>query len=265
VVVTMTNYSDFRDYPATADKLRAIKTELSTARAVVFDLRPTVRPSEEEQGLVSFGFDFSGFTGALTASPLELPSERRRMHVGYVPQDGSTSGDYSSGFYLQGHPAIKPESGGRNISVVFLVGPDSDLPEVALGLQASGRGAIVMEGPANAEDAVSIQTVELPDHIRAQIRLGEMVYANGTGGFKANLAVPASSENGERNPAFQAAMQLAKTGRFSPPSRARLAGNATANRDKTYADILSEVATHGQMALSPQDGDSHRRARSKPS
>ena len=80
-----------------------------------------------------------------------MPGERQRMHVGYAPQDGTTSGGYSSGFYLQGRPGIKPESVAKDIPVVFLVAPHSDLPEVALGLQASGKGAIVAEGTFSEE------------------------------------------------------------------------------------------------------------------
>jgi len=71
------------------------------------------------------------------------------MHLGFAPQDGTTSGRYSSGFYLQGRQPIKPAGGGKDIPVVFIIGPHSDLPEMALGLQASGKGAIVSEGSSS--------------------------------------------------------------------------------------------------------------------
>jgi hypothetical protein len=123
LVVAMTHYSDFLDIVGTRDKLRALKKELPTASAVVFDLRTDMTPSESEQGEASYGFDTSGLAGALTSVSLELPGERRRMHLGYAPQDSSTSGDYSSGFYLQGRQSIQPEAGSKEIPVVFLVGP----------------------------------------------------------------------------------------------------------------------------------------------
>ena len=237
LVVTMTNYSDFQDFVGTAEKLAAIKNQLPIARGVVFDLRPAAAVSEEDQGNASYSFSSSGLPGAITTVSLELPGERRRMHVGYAPQDGTSSGGYSSGFYFQGRPAIKPATGAKDIPVVFLIGPHSDLPDLALGLQASGRGAIVTEGKFNEEVAVSTQIVELPDGVRTQIRLGEMVYGDGTGGFAASLAVPASDVKGDQNPAVQAAIQLANTGKFSRPSHSKLAQRAVPLADNIYADM----------------------------
>jgi len=217
LVVAMTNCSDFQDFYGTREKLRALKKELPTA--VVFDLRPARTPSEPEQGMASYGISGSGFAGVVSTVSLDMPGERRRMHVGYAPQDGTTSGDYSSGFYLQGRQPIKPESGAKDIPVVYLIGPNADLPDMALGLQASGRAAVLVEGTFNEEVAVSTQIVELPDGVRAQIRLGELVYGDGTSGFAPNLTVPASGVKGDQNPAFQAAIQLAKTGKLAAVPR----------------------------------------------
>jgi C-terminal processing protease CtpA/Prc len=237
MVVTMTNYADFQDFVGTERKLEALKKELPTARAVVFDLRPAVTPSESEQGMASYGISDSGLAGELTTVSLDMPGERGRMYLGYAPQDGATSGSYSSGFYLEGRQPVKPDSGAKDIPVVFLIGLHADLPDIALGLQASGKGAIVVEGTFNEEVAVSTQTVDLPDGVRAQIRLGELVYGDGTSGFEPNLTVPASSVKGEQNPAFQAAIQLATTGKFSPPSRARVPHRAAAPLDAAYVDM----------------------------
>jgi C-terminal processing protease CtpA/Prc len=248
LVVAMTNYSDFQDFVGATQKLEALKKELPTARAVVFDLRPDAAPSDSDQGFASYAISQSGLAGALTSVPLEMPGERRRMHIGYVPEDGATSGDYSSGFYVQGRQPIKPGSGAKDIPVIFLIGPHADLPEMALAFQASGRGAIVSEGSFNEEAAVSTQTVELPDGVRAQIRLGELVYADGTNGFEPNLTLPASGTKGGQNPALKAAIQLAGTGKFSPPTRARLAGWAAPLPDKPYADMQFPAAEYRVLA-----------------
>jgi len=248
LVVTMTNYADFQDFVGTGEKLEALKKELPTARAVVFDLRPAVTPSESEQGLASDGILESGVPGMLISVSLDMPGERRRMYIGYAPQDGTTSGDYSSGFYLQGRQPIKPGSDAKDVPVIFLIGPHGDLPDVALGLQSSGRGAVVAEGSFNEEVAVSTQTVELADGVRARMRLGELVYADGTSGFEPNLVVPASGVEGEQNSAFQAAIQLAKAGKFSPPSRKRLTERPAALRDNAYDDMQYPPAEYRVLA-----------------
>jgi hypothetical protein len=79
--------------------------------------------------------------------------------------------------------------------------------------------------------------VDLPDGVEAQIRLGELVYGDGTSGFEPNLTVPASSVKGEQNPAFQAAVQLARQDKFSAPSRIKLSQQAAAPLDKTCSDM----------------------------
>lgn len=247
VVVAMTNYSDFQDYRGAAAKLGALKKELPKARAIVFDLRPSAMPSEDEHGLASDSLSLSGLAEVLTTVSLDIPGERRRMHIGYAPQDGTTSG-WSSGFYLQGRQPIKPQSGAKDIPVVFLIGPQADLPEMALGLQAAGRGAIVTEGSFNEEVAVSTQFVELSDGVRAQIRLGELIYEDGTSGFEPNLQVSASGVAGEQNPAFQAAVQLAKTGKFSLPPRTNFAKRASALLDNPYDDMQYPSADYRVLA-----------------
>lgn len=248
LLVSMTKYSDLMDFNGSVEKLEALKKELPKSRGVVFDLRPETSPSESEQGLASYAISMSGIAGALTSAPLRMPSERRRMHQGYTPQDGTTSGAYSSGFYLQGRPSTKPEPDAKDVPVVFLIGPNSDLPDIALGLQASGKGAIVVNGSFNEEVAVTTQNIDLPDGVRAQIRLGELVYADGTTGLEPNLRVPASPATGEQNPALKAAVQLAKAGTFLPPSRTRLEEQATSQPDKTYEDMEYPSAEYRVLA-----------------
>jgi C-terminal processing protease CtpA/Prc len=237
LVVDMTNYSEFQDYVGTNEKLSALKKEILKARAIVFDLRPSTPPTEDEQGWAAATFGMSGIAGILTTAPLPTPGERRRMHVGYAPQDGTTSGDYSSGFYAQGQQAIKPMPDAKRIPVVFLLSPHADLPEMALSFQAAGKGAIVVEGEADDSLAVTTEVVHLTDNVRAQIRLGELVYEDGTTGFEPNLKVPPSNLTGEQNPALQAALQLAKTGKFALANRPRLSERASPTRDKTYEDM----------------------------
>jgi len=237
LVVDMTNYSDFQDYVGTNEKLSALKKEVLKARAVVFDLRPSAPPTEYEQGSAAASIGMSGLGRMLTTTALPAPGERRRMHVGYAPQDGTTSGDYSSGFYTQGQQAIKPAPDAKDIPFVVLLSPHADLPEMALSFQAAGKGAIVVEGEADDSLAVTTEVVHLTDDVRAQIRLGELLYEDGTSGFAPNLKVLPSHLGGEQNPALQAALQLAKTGKFAPPSRPRLSERASPTRDKTYEEM----------------------------
>lgn len=236
LIVSMTRYADFTDFVGSQEKLQALKKELPNARAVVFDLRPETAPSDFDQGSVSDAFAGSGIVEDLTDVVLTLPSERRRKYLGYAPQNGFTSG-YSSGFYLQGRTPIKPGVNAKHLAVVFLINRNSDLPDLALGLQAAGKGAIVSEGAFSDEVAVTTQTIDLPDGVRARIRLGELVYSDGTSGFQPNLTVPVSTVKGEQNSALQAALQLAKMDTFTAPFRSPLVQQANPQPDKSYDDM----------------------------
>lgn len=237
LVVSMTRYADFTDFVGSIERLQALEKEIPNARAVVFDLRPETPPSDSDQGFVSYAFAMSGIAEDLATVSLDTPSDRRRKYLGYAPQDGSTSGGYSSGFYLQGRPPIKPGVNAKHLAVVFIISRNSDVPDLALGLQASGKGAIVSEGTFSDEVAVTTQTVDLPDGVRAQLRLGELVYSDRTTGFQPNLTVPVSGAKGEQNPALQAALQLARTGNFTTPPRSRIVQQASPQPDETYADM----------------------------
>jgi C-terminal processing protease CtpA/Prc len=248
LIVSITRYTDLLDTRGALNKLEALKNELPQARAVVFDLRPAQPPSDGLQGAVSFAFKLSNLPGALTSVRLGMPSERRRVHFGYPPQTGATSGDYSEGFYLRGRQSVEPGPAGKSLPVVFLVGPGTDLPESALAFQAAGKGAIVSEGDFNEEGVVSTQTVDLPGGIHAQIRLGETSYEDGASGFAPNLAVPVSDVRGDQNPALLAAIGLAGQGTFPPPPRAKLASRSSAQLDNTYKEMTYPAAEYRVLA-----------------
>ena len=248
LLLTLTNYTDFQDFTGTAKKIAAVKAEIPKARAIIFDLRPTVPPTEDEQGLVAYAITQNRLEDMLTSTPLPVPGERRRMHVGYVPEDGSSSGDYSSGFYIRGAPSIKSTADAKDIPVVFVLNAHADVPMAALALQASGKAAIVAEGEASDELVVTTQVVHLPDGVQAQIRLGELVYEDGTTGFAPNVSLTVSNRAGEQNPAFQKAIELASKGKFDPPKRSPLMQKVSPARDKPYDDMQYPPAEYRVLA-----------------
>jgi C-terminal processing protease CtpA/Prc len=248
LLLTLTNYTGFQDFTGTTKKLAAVKAEIPKARAIVFDLRPTAPPTEDEQGLVAYAIAQNRLEDMLTSTPLAVPGERRRMHIGYVPQDGSSSGDYSSGFYIRGAPSIKSAAGAKDIPVVFVLNAHADVPMAALALQAAGKAAIVAEGEASDELVVTTQVVHLPDGVQAQIRLGELVYEDGTTGFAPNLSLKVSNLAGEQNPAFQNAIELASKGKFDSPKRSPLTQKASPSRDKPYDDMQYPPAEYRVLA-----------------
>jgi hypothetical protein len=216
LVLTLTNYTDFQDFMGTTKKLAAVKAEIPKARALILDLRPATPPTEDEQGLLAYAIAQNRLEEMLTSTPLAVPGERRRMHIGYVPQDDSSSEDYSSGFCIRGAPSIKSAAGAKDIPVVFVLNAHADVPMAALALQAAGKAAIVAEGEASDELVVTTQVVHLPDGVQAQIRLGELVYEDGTTGFAPNVNLKVSNLAGEQKSCIPESPRTSKQRQVRP-------------------------------------------------
>ena len=87
---------------------------------------------------------------ALTAAPVVAPGQRSRMHVGFAPQHGMTSGGlFYSTFVVRDGERWAPVERVTEKPVVFLVNERSDLPLLALALQAAGKAAVVCEGESS--------------------------------------------------------------------------------------------------------------------
>jgi C-terminal processing protease CtpA/Prc len=237
LLVNMAHYADLLDFSGMLQRAAAVSKEIPKARAVLIDLRPTASLREDDRGMVADAFDLGRIANILCSSKLAPPGERRRMHVGFVPQQGGTSGGYESAFYTALGPTIAPDQGAKDVPVVFLVNENSELPVVALALQGAGKGAIVAEGNVGDASAVTTQRLPLGDGLQAQIRLGELLYEDGTAGLQPDLTVPVSRVSGEQNPAFQQALALARNFKTSATPRKRIPASATTLPDKPYEEM----------------------------
>ncbi len=237
LLVRVNHYADLADFNGVVQKAAAIRQEISKAKGIVFDLRPPVPLTDSESGTLGIVFDFGQVAGALSATPLSRPAERRRMHVGFVPQQGVTSGGYESAFYTALGPRIVPGKDATDHPAVFLVNSYAELPAVALALQSAGKGTIVAEGGASDASAVTVQRFPLTEGVEAQIRLGELLFEDGSGGLQPDVTVPSSSLEGDKNPAFQAAVALARDFKSSASVRHRLPASSSLSPDSPYPEM----------------------------
>jgi|HubBroStandDraft_1064217.scaffolds.fasta_scaffold21248_2 C-terminal processing protease CtpA/Prc len=247
LVVFVNHYDDLIDYRGAVAKMAEIKKQIAKARAVVFDLRPVV-PVNPDSRLVSMSLNFGEIASRLAAVPLTTPGERRRMHIGFAPQTYAESGAYSSALAVSDGIRIEPAEKTQTGPVIFVINGESELPPFALALQAAGRGAIVAEGDGADAAAILTRRMRLAYGVAARIRLGELAYADGTGGFAPDITVPASNATGDENPAWKAAMDLANS--FKPAKIQRRALRSGAPlREKSYADMTYPSAEYRLLGL----------------
>jgi C-terminal processing protease CtpA/Prc len=206
LVVSLRNSADLEDFDRTTRRLSNIADTVRLARRVIFDLRGS---TDAEEG-IDWQLGESGVLSLFAASPARAPDQRGRMHSGFVPENGQTSGGYSSGFYtLDGMTVPAGDSTASTRTAVLLVNDKSSIPQAMLALHTAGRAGIVAEG--GASDAGVVRTYEwaLPDSLRVIIRLTELLQADGPTGAIADTIVPVGAEGADgssRDPGLAAAV-----------------------------------------------------------
>ena len=238
LVVTLDDYAPLADFVGAREKVAATLKESARARGVLFDLRTPAPPAEGVRGYLSYTFQSGQLLNHFISAPVATPGERTRMHMGFPPQAGSSSGGYTASFVTADGSWLRPAQDAKEVPVVFLVNKNSELPASALALQAAGKARIVSEGETTDAAAVSTQRIELTEGVSVEMRLGELVYEDGTTGVQPDRVVAVSAESGEKNPAWLAAVEtLNNFGAQGATARAKpLPARAIAKPDKAYEE-----------------------------
>jgi len=193
---------DFENFMAATELLNSAAADIRRAPSLIFDLRGA---EPDEMGTASFVFGDS-IQSALSTTSISAPAHRLRMHSGFVPQMGGTSGGYWSGTYEVGGALIPGAAANLPRRVVFLVSPGSDIPDVAFALRNAGQGAIVVEGTSPQLRAGSdVYEVEMGEGLTATVRLSDAV-----GPADADTVVAPDDGAAGRDAALHVAIAFAK-------------------------------------------------------
>jgi C-terminal processing protease CtpA/Prc len=237
LIVRITNYLDLeQDFIGVRQKIDRLKAETSKARGVVFDLRALTLgryPGTATAILRSLA-------NSLVSREAIGPAERSLLHSGYTPQTGMTSGGYFSAFVTSAATQFVPEAGVKAKRVAFVVNGRSELPHVALVLQASGDGAVIAEGPISDAVCARSTSIDLGEGAAARVRVMEYVAVpGGPGEVRAEVQVAPSTESGLSIPSYQAALkfvrgelEITKPAKVSRP----LLPQFVSRLDKTYKE-----------------------------
>lgn len=234
LIVTLNDYTHLGDYTGAQERIKAIAKEIPSARAVLFDLRALAPHPDEDETVYYADYLFAPAALLLSAQPYSMPGVRSRMHIGFAPQP-ATSGVYRSGFYTTDGRRIMPGPGAKDLPVVLLVNKDSVVPRPILGLQAERKAAIVAEGSATDASRVATYPIPLTGGLQARIRVEEVVGSDGTLGVQPSLTVPVSQVAGDDNPAFQAAVALARDFKIPATGPKAVAAAAAPPMEKQYS------------------------------
>jgi len=214
LVITITRYEDLTDYAPARKKMVKIINMIPKANGLIFDIRASEELSPELNGYLTYIFRLSGVRSLLSSTPLSLPGYRTRMHKGFKPQMGTTSGSYISAFITWDGEQTRPSPLAKDLPVVFLINKHAELPPVALALQDAGKGAIISDGEALDSTTALTHRVNLNDELNVKFRLSEQVCKNGSFGIKPDIVINEQSGADNSDPAFKAALDLVRN--FNP-------------------------------------------------
>jgi C-terminal processing protease CtpA/Prc len=190
LVVSLRNATDLGDYNRTTERLATIADTIRLARRVIFDLR-AAGPGASDLGEMLAG---SGICSLFAPTALRAPDQRGRLHSGYPPDDGTTSGGYYSGFYTIDGATIAPgDSTAAGRRAAILVNEHSAVPDGLLALRQAGRARIVAEGSASEAGVVRTYDWRLPDSVEVAVRLTELLQGGTPAASLADTTVPVSA------------------------------------------------------------------------
>jgi C-terminal processing protease CtpA/Prc len=202
-------------------KQQRMMEEIGKAKGIVLDCRyggvsPTELPSFHMQRYLNFAFPL------LVQGLVPLGTQRYRVHNGYPPQQGSSSGGYSSALVTEAPGAIDGRAPAKKTISVIIDRRADDLIPVLAGLQAYGA-KIVQAGKPSGGDGASYHPMQLPDGLRIKVRTTEFVHPDGGSEFTADAQLPDGTSDEKVISAAIAALNSTTGEKKSGPPAARQA------------------------------------------
>jgi len=155
-------------------RARQLAIDAATASEVVIDLR-SGRDDAMPYYVPAYVVDHSGMLDALIDKPVAMPHVAWRYHSGLVPETGTSSGGYESGWRYRAL-ALPIVPGSRAAPALrFVVDAHTVVPAVAAALERAGRARI--EGGAGLPlmaSRGSLARLELGGALRATVRVEQV-------------------------------------------------------------------------------------------
>src|SRR5262249_10766830 len=175
---------------------QSMLAEIAKAKGIVVDCRYNGVPTNEAPPFYVRSY-LDNVLPLLVQGPILLGTERYRIHNGYAPQRGNTSGGYTSAFVTQAPGAVVGQAVSRKPLAVVIDEKTPDLVPLLSGLQAYGA-KIIQLGKNSREPSARTYQMMLADGVRARIRTREFVHPKGGSISQADVKLPGDAESDER-------------------------------------------------------------------
>ncbi len=214
---------------ADAATLTDLWAECRDARGIVLDLR------NRSGSRFWFGTQLEQALPALVNAELPVPAVRSRVHFGYPPQSGTSSGGYEAGVFQREHAVLSGTAERPAPPIVALVSEHSRGVTDALGaLQCAGLAAVIQEGARAPWSLDPYHWMSVADSVGVILRTQERVNPDGSIGFRPDAVVDDASPG--RDPALERAVRILR-GKEKPPATREPSPPARRFPERAYADM----------------------------
>ncbi len=143
------------------------------------------------------GLHLDNLLTQIVQGDIPLGTERYRMHNGYAPQRGNTSGGYTSAFVTQVPRALVGQGEIKKPLAILIDEKTPDLVSLLSGLQASGA-KVIQVGNRSGEPSARTYQMRLADDVRVLVRTTEFVHPNGGSMFQPDVQIPGEPASDEQ-------------------------------------------------------------------
>jgi C-terminal processing protease CtpA/Prc len=181
------------DFVGVTGALSALDSTVAAVHAVILDLRAPVGwiHPEETTGYV---LRESGLAQRLLPGLVAAPGYRTRLHEGYQADDATTASNlYHQGWQITPGDVLNGQDSSRTRRTAVLVNERSELPSLALAVAASGAGFLIGEGAGSRAIGAETARLSLGEGLDVQLRLSELISAEGTTVNVIDTVVPAAT------------------------------------------------------------------------
>lgn len=170
--------------------------EISKAKGILLDCRFSgISALELPPYYISYYLESA--LPAFVQGNISIGARRYRMHSGYAPQGGNTSGGYTSSLVTEAAGTINGQALGKKPLAVIIDEKTPDLTMLLSGLQAAGA-KIVQVGKGSSSPGVSSYPMMVADGVIVKIRMTEFVHASGGSAFQPDAQLSADAASEER-------------------------------------------------------------------
>ena len=150
------------------------------AKSIIIDCR--TGGTKNDAALFELDYDVRNILTEILEEKVTLGSIRYRIHNGYPPQDGSSSGGYYSGLVTDASVTIgsNEKKHFKTPPIVVILEESSPLAPIFSGLQSAGKVAVVSE---DSSLGVEAYTLSIADGVKVKILNTELIAPDGSAGF----------------------------------------------------------------------------------